>query len=329
MILVIIPVYNAEKYLQECLDCLFRQTCKDFCVGCVDDGSTDNSLDILKSYASKQSNMRVVHTSNFGPSHARNLALHSFVNGEIDWIMFLDADDALEPDYLQQMIDAQTSSKADIVCSSFQFYKNGEKRRFGLMGGDARLLSGFDATKELLADKTIQSHSPCKLYRSSLWMDVHYPEHIVAMEDQGTIFKIFFKAKRVFVNPGIDGYLYRRTEGSVCSSPITAKRVLDSIEGYSISCRFDYPGIDAEKKNELTCIAKQSLAACYLMMYPRYNKKTASEKEKERWVSLRNYLKAEKVVSFYRPDGSKEKMKRWCYLYLRPFYRVLYSAFSG
>lgn len=328
MILIVIPVYNAERYLHECLDSLFGQTYQDFCVGCVDDGSSDNSLSILDRYASKHPNMQVLHNDNFGPSHARNLALDSFVNGEIDWIMFLDADDVLEPDYLWQMVDAQTDSEADIVCSSFQFYKNGEKRRFGLMGGNIKLLSGFDATKELLADKTIQSHSPCKLYRSSLWTDVRYPEHIVAMEDQGTIFKTFIKAKSVFINPILDGYLYRQTDSSVCSSPVTVKRVLDSIEGYSISCRFDYPGLDIEKKKELICVAKQSLATCYLMMYPRYNKKIANEIEKERWNSLRDYLKVEKIVSSYRPDVSKEKMKRWCYLYLHPFYRALYSLFG-
>ena len=327
-LLVIVPVYNASVYIEECLRSLFAQSFQDFYVICVDDGSRDDSLDKLESFRLNHSHMAVIHTDNFGPSHARNIALNAYLSKGFEFVAFLDADDMLEPSYLQSMIDAQAASKADIVCSSFQFFKNGRKTPFSLMGSEARLLSGFEATKELLADHSIQSHSHCKLYKAILWDNVRFPEHIVAMEDQGTVFKAFYRASSVLVDPFIKGYLYRQTGNSVCSSPITNKKVLDSINGYLIACQFDYSGIADSLRKELVSTAKQSLAACYLMMYPRFNKRTATAEELYCFANLRRYVFREKIVQRYHPGEKRERLKRMCYLWIRPSYRLLYNAFK-
>ncbi len=329
MIAIIVPVFNAASYLKECLDSLFGQTYQCFHVVCVDDGSIDESLEILGVFLAGHDNMTVIHSENHGPSHARNTALSMPLVKKADFIMFLDADDALEPDYLWKMIDAQSSSSADIVCSSFQFYKDGNRSPFRLMGAEPRLLSGLEATLELIADKTIQSHSHCKLYKSALWNDVRFPDHIVAMEDQATVFKAFCKAEIVFLNPVIDGYLYRQTANSVCSGEITNKRVLDSIEGYIVPCRFDYPGYDSYTVERFISTASQALAACYLMMYPRYNKRKATSKEQKRWESLYKFVRLERVIQKYKPYSRKEKLKKLCYLVARPFYRLIYLRFAN
>lgn len=89
---VIVPVYNAEKYLKTCLDSLISQTYTNFEVLCVDDGSTDHSLDILRFYEKKDNRIKVFIQENAGPAAARNKALQ-YASG--NYISFVDADDYL------------------------------------------------------------------------------------------------------------------------------------------------------------------------------------------------------------------------------------------
>ena len=95
---IIIPVYNVEPYLRECLDSVLVQTFPDWECLCVDDGSIDDSGAILDEYAQKDPRFRVFHKRNAGVSSARNLALDN-VKGE--WVVFLDGDDVFEKNTLQ------------------------------------------------------------------------------------------------------------------------------------------------------------------------------------------------------------------------------------
>jgi glycosyltransferase involved in cell wall biosynthesis len=90
MINIIVPVYNTATYLPQCLDSLVNQTYRDIEIICVNDGSTDNSPDILKAYAERDSRILVIHQENLGLSDARNKGLES-ARGE--WVMFVDSDD--------------------------------------------------------------------------------------------------------------------------------------------------------------------------------------------------------------------------------------------
>lgn len=113
---VVIPIYNAEKYLRRCLDSLLNQTFTDWEAICVNDGSPDNSLDILKEYAKKDKRFVVLDKKNGGVSDARNAGL-KIANG--DYIHFLDADDFIDDDYYENMLNTALDNKADMVCSGF------------------------------------------------------------------------------------------------------------------------------------------------------------------------------------------------------------------
>ena len=93
MISIIVPVYNAAPYLPQCLDSLVNQTYRDIEIICVNDGSTDNSLDILKAYAERDSRILVIHQENQGLSDARNKGLK---NARGEWVMFVDSDDWID-----------------------------------------------------------------------------------------------------------------------------------------------------------------------------------------------------------------------------------------
>lgn len=94
-ITVIIPIYNTEKYLRECIESVINQTYSIYEIMLIDDGSTDNSIKISHEYAQKYKNINVIHTSNKGVSAARNMAVE---RASGDYIMFVDSDDWLELD---------------------------------------------------------------------------------------------------------------------------------------------------------------------------------------------------------------------------------------
>ncbi len=121
---VIIPVYNVEKYLKECLDSVVNQTLKDIEIICVNDGSTDNSLQILEEYAIKDDRITVINQDNKGVGAARNIGL-KLARGE--YINFLDSDDYLDLQCYEKLYQKITEYNADL-CQFGYLYVNNEKR---------------------------------------------------------------------------------------------------------------------------------------------------------------------------------------------------------
>ena len=109
---IILPVYNVEKYLKDCLDSIFRQTFRDFELICVDDGSTDSSGKILDELAEANPVMQVFHTENHGLSAARNYGM-SHAKGK--YIVFIDSDDSVIPDYLEIFYREMEEHHSDLV----------------------------------------------------------------------------------------------------------------------------------------------------------------------------------------------------------------------
>lgn len=109
---VVIPVYNAERYLNECLDSLLKQTLKDIEIICVDDGSKDNSLDILNEYAMKDNRIKVVSQANQGAGPARNAGVE-LATGK--YLSILDADDFFAPDMLLHTVRKAEEDRSEIV----------------------------------------------------------------------------------------------------------------------------------------------------------------------------------------------------------------------
>lgn len=116
---VIIPVYNTGKYLSECLDSVVNQTFKDIEIICINDGSTDNSAEILKEYAKKDKRIKVINQKNSGVVTARNNGI-SKAKGE--YIYPLDSDDVIVPDCLEKLHKAITRGKGDIITNRVMYF---------------------------------------------------------------------------------------------------------------------------------------------------------------------------------------------------------------
>ncbi len=108
---VIIPVYNVEKYLKECLDSVINQTLKDIEIICINDGSTDNSLTILEEYAAKDSRIKLINQENQGVGTARNNGIEK---SSAPYIMFLDSDDYFMPQTCQKAYETIIENNSDI-----------------------------------------------------------------------------------------------------------------------------------------------------------------------------------------------------------------------
>ena len=131
---VIIPVYNVEAYLRQCLDSVVNQTLREIEIVCVDDGSTDGSAAILEEYAAKDVRIKIIKQGNAGVNVARKEGL-KLASGE--WITFCDADDWLEQDAIAEMVNVAKQEDADCVCCGMlRDWRNGTSvfRPFDEMG---------------------------------------------------------------------------------------------------------------------------------------------------------------------------------------------------
>ena len=123
---IIIPVYNVEKYLVECLESIVNQSFKDFEVICVNDGSTDNSLEILQKYAENDERFKVLNQENQGQGVARNNALN-IANGE--YILFVDPDDFIELNMLEVFNERLDIQNVDVAFFDYQIFGENTKTK--------------------------------------------------------------------------------------------------------------------------------------------------------------------------------------------------------
>lgn len=146
---VIIPVYNAERYLRQCVDSVLSQTLRELEVILVDDGSVDRSGEICDEYARANGRVRVIHKQNGGAGFARNAGLES-AKGE--YVTFLDSDDYIDPDMYAVMYRRAKEAQADICCCGMRRVKDGVILKTGDTVGTDRIYRGKEELRRVLLD---------------------------------------------------------------------------------------------------------------------------------------------------------------------------------
>lgn len=116
---IVIPVYNVENYIGQCLDSLISQSLRDIEIVCVNDGSTDSSGEIIKKYAQEDSRFKIIEQANQGPGEARNNGIR---NSSGEYIMFVDPDDWVEADALEKIYNFQKENNAQVVQFDYKEY---------------------------------------------------------------------------------------------------------------------------------------------------------------------------------------------------------------
>lgn len=220
---VIVPVFNAEKTLERCVNSIINQTYSKFEIILVDDGSLDNSLKICDKYKKQDSRIKVIHQENGGVSKTRNVGL---ANATGEWILFVDSDDLIDRELCKKVYDCAIENKSDIVMFGFSKFREGEEVKSDLDAGECRMLSKDEAMR-LLSDPDIGNYSCNKLFKRELFKDIYYPEGRV-YEDLATTYKIVDRSSKVCLL-GTKLYYYYQSDDSITHT-ITRKHVTDEFE---------------------------------------------------------------------------------------------------
>jgi len=215
---VIVPVYNAEKYIPACLESILNQTYSDFEVILVNDGSTDSSRNICEEYASKCKCIQVIHQKNCGVSIARNLGID---NAKGEWLYFVDADDIVKPDAIGKMLSL-VSETTDIVMAGFEVDNEDGAKLFETEPNIDKSIAYVDALKEMYlpANGWYQGYLWCKLFRNSVVKEHHlrFENNIYFNEDRLFVVQYLCASKKNVAYSTYPVYCYyQRTSGAMSS----------------------------------------------------------------------------------------------------------------
>lgn len=243
---VIIPVYNVEKYLAQCLDSVIGQTMHELEIICVNDGSTDSCAKILQKYAKQDKRIKIITQENSGLSAARNTGLHA---ATCDYITFLDSDDWIAPDFYEILYNNAIKNDADVSCGNTICYESNHNMWF-----DDLSWRVFDAEKTVYTTpddkRTVCCSWACwnKIYKRDLIMTNNLSfYHGKLVEDFPFTFLACALANKVVVSPFANLY-YRQNPNGIMRSK-QQKCAFDVLDN-CVQLRKDFYNIKSLKDNQ-------------------------------------------------------------------------------
>ena len=289
---VIVPVFNVENFLRECLDSLIVQSLDDIEIILVDDGSTDGCPSVCDAYAMTDRRIKVIHQENRGLSDARNAGIEI---ASADYLMFADSDDYVDKDFCATAYKTITETGSDMVVFGYD-----KVNVHGIPTGDFNIYKNIcgPATPEealcYLSAQQTQEFAWCRIYRKELFREVRYPSGEL-WEDMATTYLLIDKCKSVYIIPDVL-YHYRLRPHSLsfhapkAQTEIIVKRHKDAYD-YLLP---RYPRAAALMRIR---IAGEMLAYCTYFsndvndVYIRYRKQLTREKLTIRDLGKKLWLK--------------------------------------
>ena len=219
---IIIPVYNAERYIHRCLESVLRQSFQDYQVIIVNDGSVDNSLALCRQYSEQDSRFLVLDKENGGAASARNLALNWVYRiHPSKWICFLDIDDFIHEDYLTLLHQAALERQVKISMCSFSSTTEDVLPHVNIHCNAVSI-----DTETIWCERQINCTIPwAKLFSADIFESIRFPEGIIH-EDEFTLYRALFQCKTVaFLDLPLYGYY--QTETSVMRGAWTPRHMTE------------------------------------------------------------------------------------------------------
>lgn len=231
---IIVPIFNAEMYLAECLSSLCNQTLKDIEIICINDGSTDNSVAIIKKVCAQDSRVKLINQQNLGPCETRK---NGIIQASGEYIGFVDSDDYVDSRFFELLYTAACREQADIAVTT-EIFPFDDRRIF------PKKNSGFSKSKKSLtacerAKLFLRTAVPWdKIYKNELCL--HVLPYYMAEEKWGedNMFSIpsLIMAKKVtLITDAI--YFYRQHASSICHTPVKTKNILNLYNSYNMMLR--------------------------------------------------------------------------------------------
>lgn len=236
LVSVIVPIYNAERYIRRCLDSIRAQTFQNFEVIMINDGTTDSSADIAGEYT-VDPRFKLYNQDNRGVGYARNRGLE-MASGE--YVAFVDSDDAIVPEHLEKLYAAAAKEDADIVCCGYCCCDDeGGHLRTSKITKRRGVYSSEKLIGNIIRDISIRRYLWSKLWRRSLFISKGISFPCITFEDACIIPILFYNAKRIAVITDRT-YIYTCRNSSITG--LTAKSCIgdyitanEKVEDYFLS----------------------------------------------------------------------------------------------
>ena len=209
---IIIPVYNVEKYLRECLNSVVHQTLKDIEIICINDGSTDESGKILQEFADKDKRIKIIEQENKGQSAARNIGIRQ-ASGE--FIGFVDSDDWIDLGFYEKLYNAAVDYNADIACAGIRRCFSGRKSKDWLKYNKF-ILTGDMKKKFELCRVPKYHYIWNKIYNRKKFLSANiFFEEGIFFEDLEFTHKVLFYMPKLVTVPDVKYYYRDNVESTV------------------------------------------------------------------------------------------------------------------
>lgn len=291
---IIIPAYNAEKYLKECLDSLICQSFEDFEVLVVNDGSIDRTEIIGSEYETRDPRFRLYNKENGGVSSARNVGL-DVARGE--WIVFLDADDMLTDEALSEIYRAINCDKnINLVIWGWQVFGESVSNKDYIYDSIPKLVDCNYIRRGLFVTNPYLGYSCMKAYRRTYVGHLRFHEDINYNEDRLFVFEYLTKisVRSLCCNIKKSMYLYRQHNESAMSgfSGLVTMKLLTDLEA------FQRMSVIAQERRETELLYMISRCAWYNIMGMRNHLKGVDDDVLAKFNELSSVLLS--LVPFYK-----------------------------
>lgn len=226
LISIIVPIYNVEEYLPECIESLINQTYKNIEIILVDDGSKDNCGSICDEYAKKDNRIIVIHKENGGLSDARNKGI-DISKGE--YLTFVDSDDVVSTQFIEKLYKMILENNCEIAICDYIRFEN-EIPKDENIQVEVETVSNLEILTRVYDENVKMIVAWNKIYKKELFEQIRYPVGKIN-EDQFTTYKVIYNANKIAVS-NEKMYYYRSNPNSIMGSNFNEKRlqVLEALE---------------------------------------------------------------------------------------------------
>ncbi|MGQ7458213.1 glycosyltransferase family 2 protein [Streptococcus suis] len=227
LVSIVLPVYNVENYILDCLDSIKAQTYSNFEVIIINDGSKDRSVEYCLDYCNQDSRFKIIHKPNGGLSDARNVGIE---HTRGDYLVFIDSDDFVSPNLLSHLVDTLESNQSDIaIIDPVHYYSNREYINKDIFIAQTKLknFNRDDALQEMFYQKSFLVSAWGKLYRKELFNGIQFPIGKL-FEDSAIMYLLFDKCKTITYSDA-KLYAYVHRDDSITTKKFS-ERDLDILE---------------------------------------------------------------------------------------------------
>lgn len=324
---IVIPIYNASKYLRRCIESIKKQTFTSYEIVLVDDGSTDTSIEIEMKYSIEMPNVRLVYSRNEGPAGARNIGIRV---SKGQYIMFVDSDDTLESETLEHLFKVLNNTMADVCYMSQHFVIRENKKQLNIVFRDENQLKQQCYSREEFLRLVSKEKND---FPGSMWLIVGKREFIENnqifldnkirwSEDTDFSYKLFSQANKIAVSQ-YAGYNWYTDDVSSVSHNVSISAIFNRLDVYKKW--YLYFKSDSAKQFDLS--AREKLAQKILFNYCVYLFQVGIFEDKSINEALSLRLKREKNI-WSESDNWKVKIYQVIGIKMGIKINRIYNAFK-